>query len=94
MGDDRQCVLRPEVPAPSRAYARVSPLGEYILHVDADMGVRSVRGPKGMFPPVRPLALLAEHGFDDIGDRRQLKRFAQERGVHAARGFGDGAFGK
>lgn len=48
-----------------------------------------------MFPTrPAPLALLAEHGFDDIGDRRQLKRFAQERGVHAARGFGDGAFGK
>ena len=46
-----------------------------------------------MFPNPS-LALLAEHGFDDVGDRRQLEGFAQERGIHTARGFGDGAFGE
>jgi hypothetical protein len=36
--------------------------------------------------------LLAEHGFDDIGHRSQLEWFAQESGIHPARGFGDRAF--
>ena len=56
--------------------------------------VRSVRGPKGSASNRSRLsAVLAQHGFDDIGDRRQLEWFAQERGIHAARGFGDGALG-
>ena len=31
--------------------------------------------------PVRLSAVLAKHGFDDIGDRRELEWFTQERGV-------------
>ena len=55
--------------------------------------VRSVKGPKDSVSNPS-LALLAEHGFDDMGDGRQLEGFAQERGIQAARGFGDSAFGE
>src|SRR5436190_16811272 len=70
--------------------------------------VRSVRGPKGrasnrslsiVLAQLRRLncagsIVLAKHGFDDIGDRRELEWLTQEGGVHTPCGFGDGALGE
>src|ERR1700745_313430 len=49
--------------------------------------VRSVEGPKDSVSNPS-LALLAEHGFDDMGDRRQLDGFVLERGLHTGAGWG------
>jgi len=70
-------------------------LGENILHVDADMGGAVRQGTeRKRFQRVRVSAVLAQHGFDNIGDRRQFEWLAQERGIHSGGGFGDRAFGE
>ena len=85
---------RPEALALTRAYARCL-LGRNVLHVDADIGGAVSQATESeRFQPIRLSAVLAKHGFDSIGNRSQLEWFAQEGGIHAARGFGDGAFGK
>ena len=68
-------------------------LGKDVLHVDADMcGAVRQETKRQRFQPLRLSPVLAEHRLHDIGDRRQLEWFAQERGIHAVRGCGDCAF--